>query len=101
MEAKNSEAIIILEYANEKIADSIAAAVSPDNFKTPAGLTITTTKKDCTVRTYIHAKTKMSTFIATIDDLLSSVSTGEKTLRLLNKESRNQQNKKKPSRKTF
>jgi hypothetical protein len=77
------EATITLEYENERIAQAIASAVSPDNFKTPQGLTIATTRKGRLVVTEICAQTKMTTFVATIDDLLSSASTAEKTLKLL------------------
>jgi tRNA threonylcarbamoyladenosine modification (KEOPS) complex Pcc1 subunit len=80
------EATITLEYESEKMAQAIASAVSPDNFKTPPGLTITTKRKDRSVVTEIYAQTKMTTFIATIDDLLSSASTAEKILKLIKKE---------------
>ena len=80
------EATITLEYESERTAQAIASAVSPDNFKTPQGLTITTKRKDRFVVTEICAQTKMTTFIATIDDLLSSASTAEKTLKLIKKE---------------
>ena len=79
------EATITLEYADEKTARAIANAVSPDNFKTPAGLSIRTTRRSHQVVTEIQAQTKITTFIATIDDLLSSASTAEKTLQILNK----------------
>ena len=79
------EATIILEYENERTAQAIASAVSPDNFKTPQGLTIKTLRKASRVLTEIHAQTKMTTFIATIDDLLSSASTAERALQVLEK----------------
>ena len=78
------EATITLEYANAKTADAIANAVSPDNFKTPTGLTIKTERRNSNVLTEITAEGKLSTFIATIDDLLFCVSTAEKTLRMVN-----------------
>ena len=76
------EATITLEYADEKTAEAIADAVSPDNHKTPPGLTIKTVKKRNAVVTEINAETKIATFIATIDDLLFSASTAEKTLKI-------------------
>ena len=79
------EATITLEYNDEKTADVIAKAVSPDNFETPAGLFIKTVKKDNCVLTEIKAKEKLVTFIATINDLLFCVSTAEKTLCALTK----------------
>lgn len=80
------EATITLEYGDAKTADAIANAVSPDNFKTPAGLFIKTVRKGSRVLTEIKAEGKLATFIATIDDLLFSVSTAEKTLRTVTNE---------------
>jgi hypothetical protein len=74
------EATITLEYADAKTADAIANAVSPDNFKTPAGLFIKTARKGSRVLTEVKIEGKLATFIATIDDLLFCVSTAEKTL---------------------
>jgi len=77
------EATITLEYDDAKTAEAIANAVSPDNFKTPAGLFIKTFRSDHRVVTEIRAEEKLATFIATIDDLLFSASTAEKTLRIV------------------
>ena len=74
------EATITLEYGDPKTADAIANAVSPDNFKTPKGLTIKTERKNNHVLTEVKTEGKLATFIATIDDLLFCVSTAEKTL---------------------
>lgn len=79
------EATITLEYTDAKTADAIANAVSPDNFKTPTGLTIKTERKNNHVLTEVKNEGKLTTFIATIDDLLFCVSTAEKTLRTLTK----------------
>jgi hypothetical protein len=74
------QAQVVLEYDDEKIADAIAKAVSPDNFKTPKGLSIRTTKDGFKVVTLISYSGKFPTFTATIDDLLFSVSTAERTI---------------------
>jgi hypothetical protein len=79
------QAIITLEYANAKMADSILKAVSPDNFKTPTGLEINTEREGTKVVTKICCDSKLSTFTATIDDLLFSASTAEKTIEIINK----------------
>jgi hypothetical protein len=76
------EATVTLEYADAKTAAAIANAVSPDNFKTPAGLFIKTFRNGSNVVTEIKAEEKLATFIATIDDLLSSASTAEKTIHI-------------------
>jgi tRNA threonylcarbamoyladenosine modification (KEOPS) complex Pcc1 subunit len=80
---KRLEARITLEYSNEKTAEAIANAVSPDNFKTPVGLSVKTVRKGSCVVTEIVTEGKMATFIATIDDLLFSASTAEKALRVV------------------
>jgi len=77
------EAEIILEYDDEKVAEAIAKAVSPDNFKTPSGLTIKTEWRERKVLTKIKCRGKLLTFIATIDDLLFCASTAERTLQTM------------------
>jgi tRNA threonylcarbamoyladenosine modification (KEOPS) complex Pcc1 subunit len=79
------EAEIILEYEDAKTAESIAMAVSADNLKTPRGLSIETMQKANKVSTQIRTQGKLSTFIATIDDLLFCVSTAEKALEITKK----------------
>ncbi len=76
------EATITLEYSDAKTAEAIANAVSPDNFKTPAGLSVKTFRNGSNVVTEIRAEEKFATFIATIDDLLFSAATAEKTIRI-------------------
>jgi hypothetical protein len=77
------QATITLEYDDKETAAAIANAVSPDNFKTPIGLTVKTELQGKRVVTEIQLEGKIATFIATIDDLLESVSTAEKTLHIL------------------
>ena len=79
------QATITLEYDDEKTAKTVADAVSPDNYKTPADLTVKTVRKQNAVITEIRTEGKMTTFIATIDDLLCSISTAEKALRTIQK----------------
>jgi len=86
------EAEIKLEYddakrakAIAKRAKAIAEAVSPDNFKTPSGLTVKTTQEEKSVVTNIKCRRKLPTFIATIDDLLFCVSIAERTLQTTDK----------------
>ena len=75
------EATVTLEYDDEETAEAVAAAVSPDNYKTPVGMVVATTRKGNVVMTEIRAEGKIATFVATIDDLLFCVSTAEKALR--------------------
>jgi len=79
------KAEILLDYDNRRIAQAVAEAVSPDNLKTPKGLSVKTTCNDEQVITKIEAQKKFATFIATIDDLLFSVSLAEKTLQTARK----------------
>jgi hypothetical protein len=75
------EAEITLQYGNSKVAEAIADAVSPDNFKTPEGLTVKTERKEKSVITRITCRGSLATLIATLDDLLSCASTAENTLK--------------------
>lgn len=79
------EAKITLEYADEKTAEAIGNAISPDNFKTPIGLNVKTIIENNKVVTHVICESKLATFIATIDDLLFSASTAEKTLQTIRK----------------
>lgn len=79
------EAEIILEYDEVRIAEAVAKAVSPDNFKTPKDLSIKTTWKSNKVITTIKCRGKLPTFIATIDDLLFCTATAEKALQAVKK----------------
>ena len=77
------EATVTLEYADQKTAEAVAKAISPDNFKTPIDLHVKTIREKTKVITQIQCEGKLATFTATIDDLLFSASTAEKTLRIL------------------
>lgn len=71
------EARIQLAFKNAREAEAVAKAVAPDNLKVPAGLKIETVRDGNTVLTCIVCETRLQTFIATIDDLLESVSVAE------------------------
>lgn len=71
------EARIQLAYKNAREAEAVAKAVTPDNLKVPAGLKIETVRDGNTVLTRIVCETRLQTFMATIDDLLESVSVAE------------------------
>ena len=77
------KATVTLEYADEKSAEAVADAVSPDNREVPVGLAVITVRKGFAVVTEIEAETGFATFIATVDDLLFCVSTAEKALKIV------------------
>ncbi|MEM3628703.1 MAG: KEOPS complex subunit Pcc1 [Candidatus Bathyarchaeia archaeon] len=79
------EAEITILYEDEETARAITEAVSPDNNKLPTGLYVRTERRNSTVWTYIKCRKGFKTFIATVDDLLSTISTAEKTLRIARK----------------
>lgn len=72
------KAEITLTYKAAKEAETVANAVSPDNAKVPPGLSVRTTRQKNKVFTQIECKTRLQTFISTIDDLLACVSVAEK-----------------------
>jgi len=79
------EAEITIFYDDVKSAKAGAEAVSPDNVKATSGLYIQTERKNNSVWTSIKCERGLQTFIATIDDLLFSISTAEKTLKTARK----------------
>jgi len=79
------EARIVLSYKTIREAEAVAKAVSPDNVKVPQGLFIKTIRRAEKVFTAIECETRLQTFMATIDDLLSAVSVAERTLSAVKK----------------
>jgi hypothetical protein len=79
------QAKIVLEYADIEKAEAVAKAISPDNDKVPAGLIVKTVREQKNVVTDITLDGKLTTLIATIDDLLENASTAEKTLNVAKK----------------
>ncbi len=79
------QAKIHLSYRYEKTAEAIAKAVSPDNIKTPEGLKISTRKEKNNVITEVQCDGRFVTLAATIDDLLFSASTAERTVKTVKK----------------
>ncbi|MGD2066786.1 MAG: KEOPS complex subunit Pcc1 [Candidatus Bathyarchaeota archaeon] len=79
------EAEIRLTYQNEREAEAVAKAVSPDNMEVPSGLYIETVRNGSDVLTKVECQTRLQTLIATIDDLLACVSVAEKTFNIAKK----------------
>ncbi len=74
----NLKAKIKLSYKTEREAEAVEKAVSPDNVEVPLGLFVKTVRSGPKVFTTVECQTKLQTFIATLDDLLSCVSVAEK-----------------------
>jgi len=79
------EAEVTLEYGSARVAKAVADAVSADNLKAPSGMKVETACNGKRVFTKIEFDGKLATFIATVDDLLFSVSTAEKALCVMEK----------------
>ena len=73
------EAEIIIEYDRASMAKAVAEAVSPDNCKMPVGLRVETIRAKRKIVTLVECNV-FSTFLATVDDLLFSIATAERTL---------------------
>ena len=73
------EAEIRLSYENEREAEAVAKAVSPDNVEVPSGLYVKTVRNGSEVHTKVECQTRLATLIATVDDLLACVSVAEKS----------------------
>jgi len=79
------EADINISYKTVKEARVVADAIAPDNATAPQGLSVRTNSHGVKVSTKIMCQTKLETFIATIDDLLSAISVAEKSLSTVKK----------------
>ena len=79
------EAEIRLCYQNEREAEAVTKAVSPDNVEVPPGLYVETVRKGSDVLTKVECQTRLPTLIATLDDLLACVSVAEKTFKVAKK----------------
>jgi len=78
------EVRISLVYQDERKAKAVSEAISPDNINTPKGLSIETFAEKNQVITVIrHRAESFLTLQSTIDDLLSCVSTAEKSISAL------------------
>ncbi len=79
------EAEIALKYDDVKTAKAVSEAISPDNLRTPRALSVRTVVEGNTVLTRIVCGKRCPTFLATIEDLLSSASIAEKTMHTIKK----------------
>ena len=79
------EAEIRLSYENEREAEAVAKAVSPDNVEVPSGLYVKTVRNGSEVHTTVECQTRLATLIATVDDLLACVSVAEKSFTVAKK----------------
>ena len=82
---KKLETKIFICYKNEKEAEAVAKAVSPDNIEIPSGLFIKTITDGSKVLTTVECRTGLKTLISTLDDLLACISVAEKTFKLVKK----------------
>jgi len=74
------DAEISLSYRTVIEAEAVVRAVSPDNVRVPKGLFVVTERRGKKVLSEVVCETRLETFTATIDDLLSAVSVAEKAL---------------------
>ena len=79
------KAEISLVYKNEREAEAVVKAISPDNVEVPQGLFIKTVREGFKVITKVECKIRLQTLIATLDDLLACVSVAEKTYKVAKK----------------
>ena len=74
---------ISLEYIDEKTAQSVAQAVSPDNINVPQNMIVETKRKGMIVVTVVESDKALETIISTVEDILSCVEGAEKALNLV------------------
>jgi hypothetical protein len=74
---------IKINYNNEKIANSIAKALTPDDKCAPPYLEVRTWNMNGELNSKIECKDRFDTFISTIDDLLASIQAAEKNIQMI------------------
>jgi len=74
------EARITLTYKNVREAEAVAKAISPDNLKTPKGLSVKTMRRGPKVITLVKCERNLESLIATINDLLMSIQIAERAI---------------------
>ncbi len=80
------EAKLFILYEDEKMAEAVLEALSPDNVVVPSSLSIEAFSKNNQVVVVIKYRGEnFLTLQSTIDDLLSCVSVAEKSIIALNK----------------
>ncbi|MDH5448768.1 MAG: KEOPS complex subunit Pcc1 [Candidatus Bathyarchaeota archaeon] len=72
------EARLSFAYETGREARAVVEAVSPDNVKTPQGLSVETVRSDCCLLALVRCEKSFGTFLATLDDLLACISVAEK-----------------------
>ncbi|MCW3981533.1 MAG: KEOPS complex subunit Pcc1 [Candidatus Bathyarchaeota archaeon] len=70
-------------YSDAKEAEAVAEAVTPDNFKVPEGLDVSSVAKNNELLSAVHCDKSLMTFLATLDDLLACISVAEKVVQIL------------------
>jgi hypothetical protein len=78
---ERAEAWLTIRFKNSKIAKAVAKAVSPDNATAPKDLTVETISKGKKVYCKVVCFKSAETFLATLDDLLSSISMAERMIK--------------------
>ena len=78
------KAIIKIDVNSSLEAKAIVDSVKSDDMTAPKGLTVKTeTKKNKEVTSIIECEKNFETFLATIDDLLSSIQVAQKSLKVI------------------
>ena len=81
------QATITLEYNDSETAAAVTRAILPDNSTAPNGLTVDTVLEGSKIVTQIRLTGNLATLIATIDDLLESISSAERVLQVIGRSS--------------
>ncbi len=74
------EAKITFFCKNERDAETVTKAISPDKIWIPKGSTIKTVRRKSSVFTIVRCERNLETLIATIEELLKSIQLVEKNI---------------------
>jgi len=75
-----ASATITVRYLDEGTARAVCTAISPDNFRAPAGIAVNAETRDGELRISVACSRGLGSLIATVDDLLSCVQAAERAI---------------------
>ncbi len=75
------EAEFLFSYENEREAEAVTKAISPDNAKAPHGLDVSTSRHKCDLLASVRCEKSIETFLATLDDLIACISVAEEAFK--------------------
>ena len=80
LNTSKSEAMVTLEYRDQRTAEAILMAIEPDNRQVPDGIEIEAEAVDGALIVRVDCVRGIGSLVASLDDLLSCIQAAEKVI---------------------